>query len=246
MKKKTTPSFFLSFPLSHTHTHKHSVCAPSEALPVQALVSHHFRSGLGWCPGNWPAVVPGEGGHGETGHSQHCWRRAGEPPRMGTPAQLTESQPGKEPSWLGSIGHMAGQGRVWLECPASASPQSSGWGEREQRGREQATARESTEMITDKQPRPAVETAVPRALQWSDNRWSWVSPRLGWAQELQVRSRQLPVQAGDLVQEQPFPADAWSDPKALPESPVLRRRSCLSWRDCPKPQGGKNPITKSR
>lgn len=31
--------------------------------------------------------------------------------------------------------------------------------------------------------------------------------------------RMLPVWADSLAQEQPFPADAWSDPNALPESP---------------------------
>lgn len=53
------------------------------------------------------------------------------------------------------------------------------------------------------------------------------------------QKEQPPVRAGDLVQEQPFPTDAWSDPNALPESPALRRHSCLSRRGCPKPQGGK-------
>lgn len=80
----------------------------------------------------------------------------------GHPSQLTESQPGKETSWLGSTGRVAGQGRVPAGVPRLCLPPKLRWG-RCQRGREQATARESTERITDEQPRPAVETAAPRA-----------------------------------------------------------------------------------
>lgn len=47
-----------------------------------------------------------------------------------------------------------------------------------QKGREGAMARESTEMIPKEHPRPATDTEIPVALQWSDSPWSWVSPRL--------------------------------------------------------------------
>lgn len=188
-------------------------------------------------------MVPGGSWRDGSSQSAHLGT-AGEQPRVGAPAQLTESQPGRETLWWGSAGCVAGAGTWLAGAPPSASPRapvgeaSGGWRRDSGQG--------SREMIAKEQPRPDAETAMPTAQQWSDSYWGRLSPRLRWARRLQVGRRQLPVRARDPVHEQPFPTDAWSDPNALPESPVLRRRRCLSRRGCPKPQGGKNPITKSQ